>query len=62
MPTGAVPLMMVMYGGALFTLVTAPPGSVTAESVWPLAEHIVFGALHTADATAAGAARSTWTR
>lgn len=43
-PPEAVPLMMVTYGGALFTLVTAPPGSVTEPLCRALAAGIVAGA------------------
>jgi DNA-binding transcriptional regulator YbjK len=48
-PPEAVPLLMVLYGGALFTLATAPPGSVTEATTRTLAATIVRGAL-----TAAG--------
>ena len=54
-PPEAVPLLMVTYGGALFTLVTAPPGSVTEDLARALAATIVAGATPTADAA------RTWT-
>jgi len=41
----AVPLLMVLYGGALFTLVTAPAGTATEELTRGLATAIVQGAL-----------------
>ena len=44
-PPPAVPLLMTLYGGALFTLVSAPPGTVTAEVAHGLAASIVRGAL-----------------
>lgn len=44
-PPAAVPQLMVLYGGALFTLVTAPPGSLTESMTRDLATAIVRGAL-----------------
>jgi AcrR family transcriptional regulator len=44
-PPAAVPPMLVMYGGALFALVTGPMGAVTQEAVRPLAVAIVEGGL-----------------
>jgi AcrR family transcriptional regulator len=44
-PPAAVPPMLVMYGGALFALITAPTGAVTREAVRPLAVAIVEGGL-----------------
>jgi AcrR family transcriptional regulator len=41
----AVPLLMILYGGALFTLVSAPPGTVTDGLALGLATAIVRGAL-----------------
>ncbi|MBV1853657.1 TetR/AcrR family transcriptional regulator [Catellatospora tritici] len=41
----AVPLLMTLYGGALFTLVTAPVGAVTPDLAHGLAASIVTGAL-----------------
>ncbi len=37
--------LIMLYGGALFSLVTAPPGSVTQENSGSLARCIVAGAL-----------------
>ncbi len=48
----AIPPMLVMYGGALFALVTGPAEAVTPQTVRPLAVAIVKGGL-----AAAGAAR-----
>ncbi|GAA5196536.1 hypothetical protein GCM10023322_65720 [Rugosimonospora acidiphila] len=45
LPPSAVPQLMVLYGGALFTLVSAPPGSVTEAATRALATAIVHGAL-----------------
>jgi DNA-binding transcriptional regulator YbjK len=44
-PPEAVPALMILYGGALFTLVTAPPGAVTEPMTQSLAASIVRGAL-----------------
>jgi hypothetical protein len=44
-PPGAVPGLIMLYGGALFTLVTAPPGELTEEAVRGLAEAVVRGGL-----------------
>lgn len=44
-PPAAVPPMLVMYGGALFALVTGPAEAVTREAVRPLAVAIVEGGL-----------------
>jgi AcrR family transcriptional regulator len=44
-PPAAVPQLMVLYGGALFTLVTAPPSSLTETMTRDLATAIVRGAL-----------------
>jgi DNA-binding transcriptional regulator YbjK len=44
-PPDAVPTLMILYGGALFTLVTAPPGAVTESMAHGLASAIVRGAL-----------------
>ncbi|MEU7820273.1 TetR family transcriptional regulator [Catellatospora sp. NPDC049133] len=49
-PPAAIPPMLVMYGGALFALVTGPVEAVTREVALPLAVAIVEGGL--------GAARS----
>jgi hypothetical protein len=44
-PSAAIPPMLVMYGGALFALVTGPAEAVTREAVRPLAVAIVEGGL-----------------
>ncbi|MEJ3745141.1 TetR family transcriptional regulator [Actinomycetes bacterium KLBMP 9797] len=44
-PPAAIPPMLVMYGGALFALVTGPPAAVTPAAVRPLALAIVHGGL-----------------
>ncbi len=44
-PPAAIPTMMILFGGALFALVTGPPEAATAEFVRPLAHAIVHGAL-----------------
>jgi AcrR family transcriptional regulator len=44
-PPAAIPPMLVMYGGALFALVTGPAEEVTREAVRPLAVAIVEGGL-----------------
>jgi len=44
-PPEAIPAMLVMYGGALFALVTGPAERVTPEAVRPLATAIVAGGL-----------------
>lgn len=44
-PPAAVPPMLVMYGGALFALVTGPVEAVTREAARPLAVAIVEGGL-----------------
>jgi DNA-binding transcriptional regulator YbjK len=44
-PPGAIPAMLVLYGGALFALVTGPAELVTREAVHPLAVAIVEGGL-----------------
>ncbi|WP_144122519.1 TetR/AcrR family transcriptional regulator [Catellatospora sichuanensis] len=44
-PPAAIPAMLVMYGGALFALVTGPVELVTPEAVRPLAVAIVEGGL-----------------
>lgn len=43
-PPEAIPTMMVMYGGALFALVTGPTEMATPSLVRPLAAAIVLGA------------------
>ncbi|MFG1945341.1 TetR/AcrR family transcriptional regulator [Nonomuraea sp. NPDC048826] len=42
-PPEKVPALIALYGGALFTLVTAPPGAVTAGAVRDLVEVMVRG-------------------
>jgi AcrR family transcriptional regulator len=44
-PPAAIPSMLVMFGGALFALVTGPPEAVTPMAVRPLAVAIVRGGL-----------------
>jgi hypothetical protein len=46
-PPAAIPTMMIVYGGALFALVTGPLEAATPQFVRPLAEAIVHRALHT---------------
>lgn len=43
-PPAAVPALLALYGGALWTLVTAPPGTVTEVLTRDLAAAIVRGA------------------
>ncbi|GAA3262395.1 TetR/AcrR family transcriptional regulator [Nonomuraea helvata] len=38
-----IPALIALYGGALFTLVTAPPGSVTRDVVQHVAQVMVHG-------------------
>ncbi|MEV4580708.1 hypothetical protein AB0K16_46520 [Nonomuraea jabiensis] len=38
-----IPAMIALYGGALFTLVSAPPGGVNREAVRSMVEVIVYG-------------------
>jgi hypothetical protein len=45
LPPAAVPQLLSLYGGAVFTLVTAPPGSVTEAQTHELAAAIIRGAL-----------------
>jgi AcrR family transcriptional regulator len=42
-PPSAVPTMVALFGGALFTLVARPPGTITAEMTHDLAAAIVRG-------------------
>jgi AcrR family transcriptional regulator len=44
-PATAVPTLIALYEGALFTLLTAPPGHATQQSARTLAHAIVHGAL-----------------
>ncbi|WP_327588284.1 TetR family transcriptional regulator [Nonomuraea sp. NBC_00507] len=46
-PREKIPALIALYGGALFTLVTAPPGSVSRDVVQSVVQVIVYGcALH----------------
>ncbi|MGV9770628.1 TetR/AcrR family transcriptional regulator [Streptosporangium sp. NPDC003464] len=46
-PREKIPTLIALYGGALFTLVTAPPGSVSRDVVQNVVQVIVYGcALH----------------
>ncbi|WP_431914042.1 TetR/AcrR family transcriptional regulator [Nonomuraea jabiensis] len=42
-PRERIPAMIALYGGALFTLVSAPPGSVNREGVRSMVQVIVYG-------------------
>ncbi|NUW42298.1 TetR/AcrR family transcriptional regulator [Nonomuraea rhodomycinica] len=42
-PRERIPAMITLYGGALFTLVSAPPGSVTRDVVRDVVQVIVHG-------------------
>ncbi|GIE95360.1 TetR/AcrR family transcriptional regulator [Paractinoplanes rishiriensis] len=53
-PQAAVLTMLVMYGGALFALVTGPPEAVVPEVARPLAVAIVAGGLAAADSPGRG--------
>lgn len=44
-PPDRVPLLLTLYGGALFALVTAPPATVTEGAARALAAGLVSGAL-----------------
>ncbi|MFI6478712.1 TetR/AcrR family transcriptional regulator [Nonomuraea sp. NPDC050663] len=44
-PATAVPTLVTLYGGALFTLVTMPPEHVSRDGAQAIAEAIVRGAL-----------------
>ncbi|GAA1016503.1 TetR family transcriptional regulator [Acrocarpospora pleiomorpha] len=43
-PRESIPALITLYGGALFTLVTAPPASVTRNVVQAVVHAIVYGA------------------
>lgn len=45
-PRERIPTLIALYGGALFTLVTAPPGIVTRDMVRDMVQAIVYGSLH----------------
>lgn len=42
-PRERIPALIALYGGALFTLVAAPPGSVSREAVQNVVEVMVYG-------------------
>ncbi|MFI6735844.1 TetR/AcrR family transcriptional regulator [Nonomuraea sp. NPDC050451] len=42
-PRERIPAMIALYGGALFTLVSAPPGTIDREAVRNVAQVIVYG-------------------
>ncbi|MFD1541928.1 TetR/AcrR family transcriptional regulator [Nonomuraea guangzhouensis] len=42
-PPERIPTLIALYGGALFTLVTAPPGSVSRDVVQNVVQGIVYG-------------------
>jgi AcrR family transcriptional regulator len=44
-PRERIPTLMALYGGALFTLVTAPPESISKDVVQGVVHAIVYGAL-----------------
>lgn len=44
-PRERIPALLALYGGALFTLVTAPPESISKDVVQGVAHTIVHGAL-----------------
>ncbi|HUR02139.1 MAG TPA: hypothetical protein VM347_06355 [Nonomuraea sp.] len=44
-PRDRIPALIALYGGALFTLVTAPPESISKDVVQGVAHAIVHGAL-----------------
>ncbi|MFC7387591.1 TetR/AcrR family transcriptional regulator [Sphaerisporangium rhizosphaerae] len=48
-PREKIPALIALYGGALFTLVTAPPGSVSRDVVQSMVQVIVYGALPATD-------------
>lgn len=45
-PRERVPALIALYGGALFTLVTAPPETINKDVAQAVARTIVRGALH----------------
>ncbi len=45
-PRERIPALIALYGGALFTLVTAPPGSVSRDVVQGMVQVIVYGSAH----------------
>ncbi len=48
-PPEKIPTLITLYGGALFTLVTAPPGHISMQTVHGIAEAIVRGTLTPAE-------------
>ncbi|MGW6500044.1 TetR/AcrR family transcriptional regulator [Nonomuraea angiospora] len=44
-PREKIPAMIALYGGALFTLVSAPPGSVSRDAVQNVAQVIAYGCM-----------------
>jgi AcrR family transcriptional regulator len=44
-PRDAVPTLITLYGGALFTLVSQPPGTITRQTTHAIATAVVHGAL-----------------
>ncbi|MEV5411368.1 TetR family transcriptional regulator [Thermopolyspora sp. NPDC052614] len=48
-PPEKIPTLITLYGGALFTLVTAPPGHITEQTVHGIAQAIVRGTLTPAE-------------
>ncbi|WP_433519066.1 TetR/AcrR family transcriptional regulator [Nonomuraea sp. CA-143628] len=48
-PRERIPALIALYGGALFTLVTAPPGMVSREAVQNVVEVMVHGCAATED-------------
>ena len=53
-PPERIPLLLTLYGGALFTLVTAPPGTTTRAAAHALAAGLVDGALEPSPAARSG--------
>lgn len=48
-PAEKIPILITLYGGALFTLVTAPPEHISKDAVHSVARAIVHGALPAPD-------------
>ncbi|GII96142.1 TetR/AcrR family transcriptional regulator [Sinosporangium siamense] len=51
-PAESIPTLIILYAGALFTLVTLPPQHITRETVRDLARSIVHGGLPAPDGPA----------
>ena len=51
-PTERIPTLITLYGGALFTLATAPPEHISKDGVQGIVEAIVHGALPDTNDTA----------